>query len=201
MNYQPVSERIVKYFIAINVVVFLFQLTNYQSWILQYLALSSFGWEDGRYYQIFTYMWLHGSFTHLFLNMIGLWCFGMEIARFIGRIHFMTLYLLSGLAGGALWIAFNQNSIYPMVGASAAVLGLVTSFATLFPRAKLLIFPLPMPVQARWLALGYAILTLFFVFKGTFSQVAHLAHLGGIIVGFVYSKIFLRKKVLSYFVW
>ena len=201
MNETPPTVRIVKYFILINVAVFFVQLANPKPWLLQYFALSSFGLEDGRYYQLFTYMWLHGSMTHLLFNMIGLWCFGRELASVAGRLHFLLLYILSGLAGGVLWILFNQSSLYPMVGASAAVLGLVTAFATLFPRVKLFVFPFPFPVQARWLAIGYTLLTLIFVVRGSFSQIAHLAHLGGMAIGYLYTRIFLSKKLVTFSRW
>ncbi|MBX7157765.1 MAG: rhomboid family intramembrane serine protease [Verrucomicrobiae bacterium] len=190
------SFGIVNGLIALNVVVFLLQLaTDRDPWLVRYFALSSFGWEEGRYYQLFTYMWLHGGFAHLLFNMIGLWVFGRELEPIAGRWHFIFLYLLSGLAGGILWIIFNLNSLYPMIGASASVLGLVTAFAVLFPRVPLLIFPLPFPVQARWMAVGYTLLTLIFIFRGALSQVAHLAHLGGIVVGFVYARFFLVKRM------
>lgn len=195
-------SRLVQSFILINIAVFLVQwVTQESSWMIRYFSLNSFGWDEGRYYQLFTYMWLHGSITHLLFNMIGLWCFGREIVPVAGRLHFIMLYLLSGLAGGGLWILFNQNSLYPMVGASAAVLGLVAAFATLFPRVKLLVFPLPIPIQARWLAIGYTALTLIFVVRGSFSQIAHLAHLGGIAVGYFYSLFFLKKKTTHYSGW
>ena len=201
MNHTSSTVRVVKYIILVNIAVFFVQLTNQNPWFLQSFALSSFGWEDGRYYQLFTYMWLHGSLTHLLFNMIGLWCFGRELVSVTGRLHFLLLYALSGLAGGALWILFNQNSLYPMVGASAAVLGLVTAFATLFPRVKLLVFPFPFPIQARWLAVGYTLLTLIFVLRGSFSQIAHLAHLGGMAIGYLYTRIFLLKKVPTFSRW
>ncbi|MEZ5405927.1 MAG: rhomboid family intramembrane serine protease [Verrucomicrobiia bacterium] len=190
------SFGIVNGLIAINVIIFLLQwATDRNPWLVRYFALSSFGWEEGRYYQLFTYMWLHGNMPHLLFNMIGLWVFGRELESIAGRWHFIFLYLLSGLAGGILWIIFNLNSLYPMVGASAAVLGLVTAFAVLFPRVPLLIFPLPFPVQARWMAIGYTLLTLTFILRGTLSQVAHLAHLGGIVVGFIYARFFLVKRM------
>lgn len=196
------SSKLVQSFILINVAVFLVQwATDENSWMIRYLSLNSFGWEEGRYYQLFTYMWLHGSFTHLLFNMIGLWCFGREIRPVAGRFHFILLYLLSGLAGGGLWILFNQNSLNPMVGASAAVLGLVTAFATLFPRVPLLVFPLPFPIQARWLAIGYTVFTLIFVVRGSFSQIAHLAHLGGMAVGYFYSLFFLKKRITRCSSW
>ncbi len=187
--FEGQSARWVKYVILANIALYLLVLLTggSSSFLNTFFALNGPRFLSGNFHQLATYMWMHGGVMHLAFNMLGLFFFGREVARHIGAGHFLALYVAGGLAGGILWLIFNFNSPSIMVGASGAVLGLVTAFATIRPRAEVYLFPIPMPVQARWMAVGYAVLTLLMIAENH-SNIAHLAHLGGMVVGFAYIK-------------
>src|SRR5262249_30690340 len=100
-------------------------------------ALSGSGLRTGFVWQPVSYMILHAGIWHLLINMLIFWFFGREVDYFIGPKYFTRLFLLGGLAGAALWLAFNFNSPAQVIGASAAVLACILAFATLFPEREL----------------------------------------------------------------
>jgi len=185
---------VVQLIIWINVAVFLLQLLlnavgfpQFEWW----LALSGDGLRRGFVWQPITYMFLHAGIWHILINMFILWFFGREVEYFIGPKHFTRLYFGAGVAGAALWLGFNFNSGIPVLGASAAVLGCVIAFATLFPDRDvtlLVFFVLPVTLKAKYLALVAIALDVVPLLQGTESNVAHLAHLGGAALGYLYVK-------------
>ena len=157
----------------------------------QYLALSADGLRRGFIWQPVTYMFLHYDIWHIFMNMLFLWFFGREVEYFIGSKYFTRLYFAAGLAGAALWLAFNFHAAGTVIGASAAVLGCVIAFATLFPErdlTMLIFFIIPVTLRAKYLALVAVALDVIPLLRGTDANVAHLAHLGGAAVGYLYIK-------------
>jgi membrane associated rhomboid family serine protease len=176
--------------IVVTVLVFFLQLLA-ERHLVPVFALSAPGLQHGLVWQPFTYMFLHGGFFHLLINMFVLWFFGREVEFFIGRNKFTVLYFVAGLAGAALHLAFNWTSPVPVLGASAAVLGCVVAFATMFPDREvtlLLFFIIPVRLKAKWMALiavGFDVAALM---SGTDVGVAHLAHLGGAAFGYLYVK-------------
>jgi len=185
---------VVQLIIWINIVVFLLQLLLNVAglpYIDQYLALSGGGLRRGFVWQPVTYMFLHAGIWHILINMFILWFFGREVEYFIGPKYFTRLYFGAGLAGAALWLAFNFDSGFPVVGASAAVLGCVIAFATLFPDRDvtlLVFFVLPVTLKAKYLALVAIAFDVVPLLQGTESNVAHLAHVGGAALGYLYIK-------------
>ena len=182
--------------IAINVVVFLVQLVC-QALKLPYIdglfALSGAGVSRGWVWQPLTYMFLHDTrnLWHILINMFVLWFFGREVEYFIGPKYFTRLYFLGGMAGAALWLAFNFQSPVPVLGASAAVLGCVIAFATLFPEREitlLLFFILPVTLKAKYMALIAIAFDIVPLLSASDAGVAHLAHLGGAAFGYLYIK-------------
>lgn len=154
-------------------------------------ALSAPQLIRGFVWQPFTYMFLHADIWHILINMLLLWFLGREVEYFLGPRCFTRLYLMCGLAGAALWLAFNFRSDVPVLGASAAVLGCAIAFATLFPDREitlLLFFVLPIRMRARYLALIAVAVDAIPLLQRTQSNVAHLAHLGGMIIGYLYIK-------------
>ena len=123
-----------------------------------------------------TYMFLHAGLSHIFFNMLGLYFFGPRVEQRMGSQRFITLYLISGIAGALL--SFVLAPRYPIIGASGAVLGVLMAFARFWPRERLLIWGV-VPIEARWLVLIYAALDLWSGFGGMRSGVANFAHLGG----------------------
>ncbi len=139
-----------------------------------------------RPWTLFTYMFLHGGLMHLLFNMIGLFFFGPRLEARLGAGGFLGLYFLSGLGGPALSFLFSYYS--PVVGASAAVYGIVIGFAMYWPRELIYIYGV-LPVQARWLAAFVVAVSLYSGFSGSADGTAHFAHLGGLAVGAVYLRL------------
>jgi len=147
-----------------------------------YFALWPFG-QNFWPWQIFTYMFFHGGFMHLFFNMLALWMFGMELENRWGSQKFLTYYLLCGLGGGLahLGSAYFFGDGAPTVGASGAVFGILIAFGMLFPNIYFLL-----PIPAKFFIAGYIGLELFYGVAGSADGVAHFAHLGGAAVGAIY---------------
>jgi membrane associated rhomboid family serine protease len=152
--------------------------------ITYFLALWPIG-TNFWLWQLFTYMFLHGGFGHLFFNMLALWMFGMELENVWGSKRFLTYYLACGFGAGIanlLWtLLISQGA--PTVGASGAVFGILVAFGMLFPERPIYIYFL-LPIKAKFFVAGYIALELFYGVSGTSSGIAHFAHLGGAAVGF-----------------
>jgi membrane associated rhomboid family serine protease len=134
-------------------------------------------------WQLLTYSALHANPTHLLFNMFGLYMFGREVEQTIGHVRVAALYVASVVGGAFVQIAVSLASThsYPVIGASAAVFGLLVSYAMLFPhRRVVLLFP-PIPMPAWVFATGYGVLELFLGASGEEADVAHFAHIGGML--------------------
>ena len=149
------------------------QLWLYPPWILQ------------RPWTPLTYMFLHAGLGHLFFNMIGLFFFGPRLEDRLGGKGFLWLYFLSGLGGAVLSLFFARQ--YPVVGASAAVYGVILGFALYWPRERIYIWAI-LPVPAWLLASFMVLASLYSGITGSQSGTAHFAHLGGLVFGFAYLK-------------
>ena len=150
-----------------------------------------------RFWQPLTHMFMHGGFWHLFFNMYSLLFFGAAVERAIGQKKFLILYFLCGLGAVALhmgvqWFQLHYMAGDPMriltvptVGASGAIYGILIAFAMLHPDATLvLLFP-PIPLKAKWWVLIFAGIELVTGITGTMDGIAHFAHLGGMLFGFL----------------
>lgn len=138
-----------------------------------------------RPWTLVTYMFLHGGFGHLFFNMLGLYFFGPRLEDRLGGRGFLVLYFLSGM-GGAVF-SFIFASQYSVVGASAAVYGVLLGFAMYWPRERIYLWMI-LPVEAWLLATLLIVGSLWAGFSGSASRTAHFAHLGGLAFGFAYLK-------------
>ena len=150
-------------------------------WFTRALALWPLG---GGFlpWQVISYAFLHGSITHLFFNMLGLWMFGAELERLWGRNRYLQMLLASVVAAALvqLLVTMLTGSRSPTVGASGALFGLLLSFGMLFPdRIIMPLFP-PIPMKARTFVMVFGGLELLFGLSGS-SGVAHFAHLGGML--------------------
>ena len=138
-------------------------------------------------WQVVSYAFLHGSIGHLFFNMLGLWMFGAELERIWGQKRFLQFYFASVLAAAATQLVFAAfaGSPYPTVGASGGLFGLLLAFGMMFPNRTIMpLFP-PIPMKAKVFVAIYGGLELLFGVTGTQSGVAHFAHLGGMLGGFL----------------
>lgn len=178
--------------IAINAAVFLSTLVLPES-ISDNLALSSEGIRQMRIFQLVTAGFLHFNFWHFAINMWGLYLFGGLVAPHIGGKRFLWLYLIGAVSGNLLYLALNWDSPVPLVGASGAVFAVLAGAALFEPDRRFIMFPLPLPVRTRTLAICYIILEMMML--GRQDNVAHLAHLGGILGGYLYLKILYGKAL------
>ena len=138
-------------------------------------------------WQLLTYAFLHGSLAHIFFNMYGLWLFGTEMENLMGRRAFLKLYFASVLSAGAmqLLVTTMTGNVYPTVGASGGVFGLLLAYGICFPnRVLVLLFP-PIPLPAWLFVTIYAVIELVLGVTGSMEGVAHFAHLGGMVGGYL----------------
>jgi membrane associated rhomboid family serine protease len=187
--------------LVVNAVVFLLQAIverhSGPAVINQYLALSFWGLKQGFVWQPISFQFLHANLMHLLANLITIYYFGRAIEEALGKVRFCGLYFGSGVAGGLLQVLASY--LWPahfgagaVVGASAGAFGLVSAFATLYPErvlTLLLFFVIPFSIRAKFLLLGSGLLTLFgILFPSMGGNIAHVAHLGGILVGIAFVK-------------
>ena len=194
-------------------------LTFVATWVLQMrgvdltqlLGLHFFLASDFHFYQFFTYMFLHGGFTHIFFNMFALWMFGAVIERVWGPKKFIFYYICCGIgagivqelvqyvnysiegiaayqyvnAGGVQMTTDAYINLWTTIGASGAVYAILLAFGMIFPNERLFIIPFPFPIKAKWLVAGYIVIELVSAMSGPGDGVAHMAHLGGMLFGFL----------------
>ena len=138
-------------------------------------------------WQVVTYAFLHGSLLHLAFNMFALYMFGGAIERVFGPRRYALFYFVSVISAAAaqLIVAALSGGIYPTVGASGGVFGLLLAYGMYFPHNRvMLLFP-PIPLPARVFVTLYAVIELFLGVTGSQEGVAHFAHLGGMIGGYL----------------
>ncbi len=148
-----------------------------------------------RPWTIVTYMFLHGGFGHLFFNMLSLFFFGPRLESRLGSAHFVRLYFVSGVMGALLSMVFTPGAA--IIGASGAVFGVMLGFAWFWPRDPIYIWGV-FPVEARWLIAFMTVMALFGASTGG-GMIAHFAHLGGFLGGFLYLKWASRNPALERF--
>ena len=208
----------VKNIIIINVLVMIMTALNenfmYENFALSYPTSPSFHW-----WQPLTHMFMHGGFWHLLFNMYTLWIFGSVLERVWGAKKFLVFYFVTGLGAalihtGVEWIQMQtwlteaaqgsyaaQTSIHALmkthtVGASGAIYGVLMGYAMLYPDSVLtLIFP-PISLKAKWFVLIFAAIELLTGVTGTGGGIAHFAHLGGLIFGFILIWYWKKKHTL-----
>ncbi len=180
-----------------NVVVFLLQsflgpaITDL--FVLWPIDFTSVGNGDGGFmlWQPLTSGFMHANWTHLLFNMLALWMFGSPLEATWGEKRFTTYYFVC-LIGANLcqllvssWMLASGGDVVRSLGASGAVFGLLLGYGMLFPNQRMIVFPIPMEIRARTLVIIYGALALFLGITGTQSGVAHFAHLGGMIFGWL----------------
>ena len=232
---------VVKNLLIINVLIWLVMAISPDAdrAFTKYLALYYFSSPGFLPFQLFTYMFLHGGFTHLFFNMFALVMFGGTIERAMGSARFLFYYISVGIGAALIqmgvyaiyihhlesffdaatcneiitrgWDLIQQNYNYsdpdagalnsfvnrPMVGASGAIYGVLLAFGFLFPNVPIYLFFIPIPIKAKWLIIGYFVLELFYGLGGLADNVAHFAHIGGMIFGFLLLLYWNHKGVFN----
>ena len=191
----------VKRLIVANVIVFVVSV-YFLPGLSQFLAFYP-EWSIIRLmpWTFVTYMFEHASWSHIFFNMISLGFFGPRVEAQMGGRRFLTMYFIAGLSGALLSLALKSIVDAPIVGASGAILGVLLVYATLWPREKVYIWG-ALPVEARWLVIGYTVISVVGGLGGLGSfgaGTAHFAHLGGVVGAFLYLRfIDYRSPLRSY---
>ena len=181
--------------VTANVAVFLLQLAV--PGILVPFALWPVGSLPGfSPWQLVTYAFLHGGLFHLAFNMFALYMFGGPIEQVFGQRRYLIYYFVCVLAAGATQLAVSamSHTVYPTIGASGGVFGLLLAYAIYFPRNRIMLLFPPIPMPARVFVVVYAVLELIFGVTGTEEGVAHFAHLGGLVGGFVLLQFWRRGR-------
>jgi membrane associated rhomboid family serine protease len=160
-----------------------------------YFALFSFESPNFKIYQLLTHMFMHGSISHIAFNMFALYSFGSTLESFWGSKKFLFFYVSCGLGAAVINNLVNQyflNDVFSVaVGASGAIYGLLVAFAFMFPSAELAMMFIPVPIKAKYFVPGIIAIDLFLGLKGSSifgsggTGVAHFAHIGGALVGFL----------------
>lgn len=140
-------------------------------------------------WQLLTYGFLHANFSHLFFNVFGLWMFGKVLEEFLGTKRF-TIYFFTCLIGAGItqlifstWHAYTGAIPSPTIGASGGLFGLLLAFGVFFPRSHIYLFFIPIGIEARYFVIIYGLIELFSSFSQSTSNIAHMAHLGGMLFG------------------
>ena len=197
---------ITKNLLIINILMYLasYVLVRYGINLTDLLGLHFFMASDFHIHQIVTYLFMHGNFEHLFFNMFALWMFGRIIEQVMGQKRFLIYYFVCGIGAGLVQelaqyihyltilpdlppvsheqLAMALNS-WNTVGASGAIYGILLAFGMTFPDERLFIIPIPFPIKAKYFVVGYAIIELLSALLRSNDQVAHMAHLGGMLFG------------------
>lgn len=202
-NFLP---PVVKWLLISNVAVFLLGMLSFgdgsrtlYSYFIQYGALWPLGSEYFQPWQYLTTMFLHGGFMHLAINMFILWMFGLQVEQTLGSRRFLIFYLLSGLGASLLHSVVTMSDAVqaPAVGASGAIMGVMVAFGMLFPNMMVLVMFF-LPMKAKYAVLLFIAIDLFAGMQNSPSDnVAHFAHLGGALTGFLLMKTGLHTVIAN----
>lgn len=183
---------VVIWLMIINGIVFLLQmflsLIDNES-VMIHLALSNMIWR-GEVWQLLTYMFLHADTWHLLFNMLALWMFGKELERIWGSREFLKYYLICGIGAGLTFLLFSNGYV---IGASGGVFGILLAFGMTFPNQTVL-FALIFPMKAKYMVMIFGVITFLSIASPGNDQIAHFAHLGGLVTGFIYLKRNIAKQ-------
>ena len=192
----------IKILILVNIAVFFLETTPAGRFINAAGALWPIGADNqgGLSFQIWqpvTYMFLHGGLTHLLFNMFALWMFGAEIENHWGTRQFLTYYFICGIGAALINLLATVGSPYPTVGASGAIYGVLLAFGMMYPDRYIFLYFL-FPVKAKYFIAGYALIEFFSGLNsrtmGSGSDIAHFAHLGGMLFAFILLRIWKKNN-------
>ncbi len=158
------------------------------------LVLQPFG-EGFLPWQLVTYMFLHADFYHIFFNLFALWIFGQALEQLWGTKRFLIYYFLTGIGAGIIQLFVSSGYT---IGASGAVFGILLGFGMMYPNRRIMLLFPPIPIKAKYFVGFYGALELFNGLTRVDSGIAHFAHLGGLLVGFILIKLWGLKKPSEY---
>ena len=201
MNSYFQTPPVVKNLIIINALVYMATalIQPAHNAIMEYCALW-LGAPLFHTYQFVTYMFVHANFEHIFFNMFALWMFGRTLEYELGSKRFLTYYMVCGIGAALIQyftaLAFGELPM-SLVGASGAVMGLLLAFGVMHPNAVIMLLIPPIPMKAKWFVIIYGVIELFLGWRGV-GNVAHFAHVGGMLWGFLLIDWWKQRGIISY---
>jgi membrane associated rhomboid family serine protease len=193
---------VISFLLISNAVVFVLQMVAFEP-LMVHFALWPVGTPDViqqngelvwvppfQIWQLVSYGFLHGGLLHLSLNLFAMWMLGVQLENAWGSRLFAIYYLVCVLGAGLIQLVVASYGvlnaeIYPTIGASGGVFGILLAFGMMFPNQRLIFLLLPVPIRAKYFVIGYGAFELFAGISGTTAGIAHFAHLGGMLVGFL----------------
>ena len=178
----------VKFLLIANIAVYVLQRLVLPYWIVGLFGLVPYlVWRDFYIWQLFTYQFLHGGLMHLLFNMLALWMFGCDLERRWGSEFFLKYFFVSVVGGAILNTVFLPGQIGPSIGASAGIYGILLAFGLIYPN-QIIYFYFLFPIKMKYFVMIIGGIALLSSLDSGQSGIAHLAHLGGMIFGYIYLR-------------
>ena len=207
-SYKPaLFTDAIKILVSVNFGIFLLQtIARTEGMFFPLFGLvPKMVWSEFMLWQPFTYLFFHGSIWHVLINMFVLWMFGSELERLWGKEHFLKFYFVTGVGAGLVTIIFGLNSMTPIVGASGAVYGVLLAYGLTYPNRTVYLYGI-IPIKSLWFVIGIGVIAFMSSFDNV-SQISHLTHLSGMMIGYLMLRrpvrfndlwFTIRKRTLEY---
>ena len=208
LSYKPaLFTDAIKILVSVNFGIFLLQTVARTEGLFFPLfgLVPKLVWSEFMIWQPFTYLFFHGGIWHLLINMFVLWMFGSELERLWGKEHFLKFYFVTGVGAGLVTMIFGLNSMTPIVGASGAVYGVLLAYGLTYPNRTIYLYGI-IPIKSLWFVIGIGVIAFMSSFDDI-SQISHLTHLSGMVIGYLMLKrpirfndlwFTIRKRTLEY---
>ena len=188
-SYKPaLFTDAIKILVSVNFGIFLLQTVARTEGLFFPLfgLVPKLVWSEFMIWQPFTYLFFHGGIWHLLINMFVLWMFGSELERLWGKKHFLKFYFVTGVGAGLVTMIFGLNSMTPIVGASGAVYGVLLAYGLTYPNRTVYLYGI-IPIKSLWFVIGIGVIAFMSSFDNI-SQISHLTHLSGMVIGYLMLK-------------
>jgi len=207
-SYKPaLFTDAIKILVSVNFGIFLLQTVARTEGLFFPLfgLVPKLVWSEFMIWQPFTYLFFHGGIWHVLINMFVLWMFGSELERIWGKGHFLKFYFVTGVGAGLVTMIFGLNSMTPIVGASGAVYGVLLAYGLTYPNRTVYLYGI-IPIKSLWFVIGIGVIAFMSSFDNV-SQISHLTHLSGMMIGYLMLRrpvrfndlwFTIRKRTLEY---
>ncbi len=207
-SYKPaLFTDAIKILVSVNFGIFLLQTVARTEGLFFPLfgLVPKLVWSEFMIWQPFTYLFFHGGIWHVLINMFVLWMFGSELERIWGKGHFLKFYFVTGVGAGLVTMIFGLNSMTPIVGASGAVYGILLAYGLTYPNRTVYLYGI-IPIKSLWFVIGIGVIAFMSSFDNV-SQISHVTHLSGMMIGYLMLKrpvrfndlwFTIRKRTLEY---
>jgi membrane associated rhomboid family serine protease len=175
----------VKYLLFVCVAVFLLQSIATRHILLYFGLIPFLVWKKYFLWQLVTYIFLHGSLFHLIFNLFALWMFGCQLERQWGTKNFLKYFFVTGIGAGISYALVRPDQLGPVIGASGAIYGILLAYGMIFPNKMIYVWFL-FPIRAKYFVIIFGVIELYASIAGTGGGIAHIAHLGGMVFGYIY---------------